>query len=285
MLRSLSPRVWYMPADHRTDRPVLGLVAGTRHSLIVDSGTSPRHAREFLDAATDLSVPEPAYLVLTHWHWDHVFGIETMHLPTFAHAATEAHLCRLRRLDWTDQGMAQQVDAGLLPAFSRDCLLAEIPRPEQRMVGPCHVRFEGRVEIDLGATVCEVEHIGGPHTEDGVVIMIPDQRVVFLGDCVYGRRHNGVYGYDRNELLPMLDRIEALNADWFIVSHEEPLDRVAMQRHITELRLIERCTEGLAGPDGTARAAQLFREATGANPTEEQRFQIECFTGPAATRS
>lgn len=65
-----------MPQDERTDRPALGLICGSKCSLVVDAGISPSHTKEFMSHIEKLDVPSPKYVVITYFHWDHVFGTD-----------------------------------------------------------------------------------------------------------------------------------------------------------------------------------------------------------------
>ena len=56
MLKKISERIYYMPHEDKTDRPVLGLICGDKYSLIVDAGNSPNHAMEFLLNIAELKV-------------------------------------------------------------------------------------------------------------------------------------------------------------------------------------------------------------------------------------
>ncbi len=49
IMHRYSDRIWYSDYDERTDRPVIGYVAGDNASILIDAGNSPRHAREILD--------------------------------------------------------------------------------------------------------------------------------------------------------------------------------------------------------------------------------------------
>jgi glyoxylase-like metal-dependent hydrolase (beta-lactamase superfamily II) len=72
-MKKLTENIYYIPHREETDRPVIGLVNGSKYSLIVDAGNSPHHAREILNEIENLGVNNAKYLAITHWHWDHVF--------------------------------------------------------------------------------------------------------------------------------------------------------------------------------------------------------------------
>ena len=62
------------------------------------------HARLFLDELARSGRAPARFLALTHWHWDHVFGIAELNLPTIAQRETHQRVAE----------MARQVVSGLL---------------------------------------------------------------------------------------------------------------------------------------------------------------------------
>ena len=74
-LIQVTDRVWYYPLDDTKDRPILGYIRGDHFSVAVDAGHSAEHVREFYAAIEAEGLPLPALTVITHWHWDHTFGM------------------------------------------------------------------------------------------------------------------------------------------------------------------------------------------------------------------
>jgi glyoxylase-like metal-dependent hydrolase (beta-lactamase superfamily II) len=79
-LNQISHHVHWLSPDSATDRPVVGAVAGARGTLVVDAGNSPAHAQLLLRELAGRGVAPPAFVALTHWHWDHVFGTYVLNL-------------------------------------------------------------------------------------------------------------------------------------------------------------------------------------------------------------
>ena len=77
-LQKISERVWYMPSESERDRPNLGYVKGDNWSLAIDAGHSEAHVKEFYDLLKKEGLPLPSLTVLTHWHWDHTFGMHAV---------------------------------------------------------------------------------------------------------------------------------------------------------------------------------------------------------------
>src|SRR4051812_27575309 len=86
-LQKLSNRLYYLPAYQQTDRPILGAIVGDNQTLFIDAGNSSAHAKLFKEQLANQQITGDI-LVLTHWHWDHVFGLSEMNMPSIANAMT-----------------------------------------------------------------------------------------------------------------------------------------------------------------------------------------------------
>lgn len=91
-LKRLSERVWYYPLEEERDRPNLCYVRGDNWSLAVDAGHSARHTTEFYRALEKEGLPLPSLTVLTHWHWDHCFGMHMVNGLCILNNLTNQHL-------------------------------------------------------------------------------------------------------------------------------------------------------------------------------------------------
>ena len=105
-LRQLTRRVWWLDPYSGTDRPTLGVVTGEHGSLVVDAGNSPAHARALLAAMEHHGLPAPRFVALTHWHWDHVFGLAAFGVPALASAETRRVVGVMAGLDWRGEALA-----------------------------------------------------------------------------------------------------------------------------------------------------------------------------------
>ncbi|MGV0812751.1 MBL fold metallo-hydrolase [Mycolicibacterium boenickei] len=169
---TLGERVW------RTRLPFLdvtvGLVAGSRHTLLVDSGTTLSEARGIEADAAALTGRSVGHIVLTHNHFDHILGaawfsdaeiwcgpevVDTM-------ASGRAHL----RADAIHHGAdADEIDRAIAAIAANSA--------------PAHPFPNGA--IDLGDRTVAVRHPGGGHTTHDVIVVVPGKHtVVFCGDLV-----------------------------------------------------------------------------------------------------
>ena len=61
------------------------MVVGNNKTLMIDAGNSEDHANYFIQKTLKQENVTPDMVVLTHWHWDHIFG-----LPALPHAVSIA---------------------------------------------------------------------------------------------------------------------------------------------------------------------------------------------------
>ena len=277
-LNLLTNRIAWSPPDSVRDRPIMGAVMGQHSTLIVETGASPAHANQFRAALTELHPAMPRFAMLTHWHWDHVFGTSTMKLPTIAHVETRRHVQEMARLDWRDNALNTRLAAGHELAFIIDHMRVEMTNIERAalVISVPELAFTEQVEVDLGDLTAQIIHVGGDHARDSSIVFIPEERVAFLGDCYY----SGFIGIDRfytmARLLPLLDQLEALPVDYYLLSHNpDPMPRAEFLHEAGRLRRIGAAVEQTGG-DRTAAQAALTNAS--AEPFDEYAYEdLEAF--------
>lgn len=264
-LSQLTPRVWWLNPISATDRPTLGVVAGARGSLIVDAGNSPAHILALRAELERHGLPAPRLAALTHWHWDHVFGAAALDVPALASRETQRVVGVMAGLDWGDPALDERVAAGVEIAFCRDMIKAELPDRSGLVIRPPEVGFVGELVLDLGGLSCRLIHVGGDHSPDALAVHVVEERVAFIGDAIYDDLYHGPRRLTARELFPLLDRLLALDADYYVAGHDlEPLGRAQFARDAAELRAIG----GLVSRLGDDRAAVIagLPAALGAPP-------------------
>jgi glyoxylase-like metal-dependent hydrolase (beta-lactamase superfamily II) len=206
-VHKLADGVWFAEPRADTDRPILALVRGSSFSLMIDGGNSPAHARSFLSALREEGLGTPDFIVLTHAHGDHVFGLPELGGMVVANSLTADRIGRMRQLGWNDTDIAERVRCGQEHEMTLRMLAEEIPgdRTALRIRAP-DIVFQDRLDLDLGGVVCHIHRIGGDHAADSTVISLPG--VAFIGDCLYLRGAScaaGCLGHSRGGRTGCID--------------------------------------------------------------------------------
>lgn len=139
---------------------------------MLDAGSSRAHTRSFLDELP----ARPRAVVLTHSHWDHVFGAVEIDGTVIAHRLTVPKLDELRARDWSDEGLAGYRYA--------DDVSEELPSPRVVEIAPVDIVFDDRIDLDLGGVTVQVRHVGGAHADDSCVMFVEPDGLLFLGDAL-----------------------------------------------------------------------------------------------------
>ncbi|MFC5404295.1 MBL fold metallo-hydrolase [Cohnella soli] len=223
-LRRLTDRVFYTMFNKETDRPVLGYISGQKRSLMVDSGNSKNHVECFYEAVSHAGFRKPEIIAITHWHWDHTFGMHAVEGVTIALQKTNDKLAELAKWEWTDSAMKERVADGTEIEFADTCIRTEYPSLSEIRVVTSDIIFDGYMEIDLGGIVAEVHHVASPHSEDSVCIYVPQERVLFIGDAVGVDYYNNCY-LDKDKLRSLMTAIEGFDFDICVVGHNEPVSK------------------------------------------------------------
>ena len=110
-LQRISKHVWILPFNSPKDRPNLGYILGGEKALAVDAGHSSSHVEDFYNAIRSEDLPLPELTVITHWHWDHTFGMHAVHGETLARPETSDKLAQIKAEMDADSG-GQNSDRG-----------------------------------------------------------------------------------------------------------------------------------------------------------------------------
>lgn len=152
----------------------VGVIAGKRGLLVVDTRATEQHAAELRRDIEELTPKPILAAVNTHGHWDHAFGNAGFSdVPIWGHTATPAFMAA------TSEPMRKRLLATAEYASSAGAIRAV------RITAPTKL-FARRTRIDLGGRLVLLEHLDKAHTDSDVVVTVPDAGVVFVGDLVKG---------------------------------------------------------------------------------------------------
>jgi len=191
MFDKVTEHIYIHPAEHYTDRPNIGIIAGKKFSLLYDAGNSAKHVEKLKSELSEQGLPHPDFVLLSHWHWDHSFGAKFWNAPVIAGRKTDEQLQKVAEWQWDDISMENRIESGEDIVFCSEMIKREYPDRNKIEVVPADIVFEGRMSIDLGGISCEIIHAKGPHSEDSVICYIPSEKFLFLGDAnckdLYGK--------------------------------------------------------------------------------------------------
>ena len=177
-LKRLTERIWIYPYEQERDRPNLGYIRGDHWSVAVDAGHSAEHTQAFYKALESAGLPLPKLTVLTHWHWDHTFGMHAVRGLCLANAETNRHLSEFRDL------LAQK---GTSHFLTMDPSIRQEYRDGKPVVITlADLVYEREIRLDAGNCPVRVFQTEAPHTDDSTLVEVPGESLLFIGDAACG---------------------------------------------------------------------------------------------------
>jgi glyoxylase-like metal-dependent hydrolase (beta-lactamase superfamily II) len=148
----------------------IACVLGADAALLVDTRSTAAQAREILDDMRDLGSPRVGIVVNTHGHYDHAFGNAVFRpAPVWGHERCRSMLLRF--------GESQRARAAAeVPVLAAG--LAET------VIDPPDHLFAETATLDIGGREVRLAYLGRGHTDNDIVVSIPDADVVCAGDLV-----------------------------------------------------------------------------------------------------
>jgi glyoxylase-like metal-dependent hydrolase (beta-lactamase superfamily II) len=193
------------------------VVSDDRQELIgIDAGTRPDSAKTAYEAlrahAPDL--PELTTVFITHSHWDHVGG----------HKYFRALNPRLKF--YARDNYAEEIArSGAAPGVFSNPFFGERFNIDDVLSFKPDITIDRRTELKIGGTRIELVPVQGGETHDAMLINLPDQGVMFVGDFIMP--YLGAPFVREGDLQGLLDAIDVVaqkNPRYLLHGHE-PLTR------------------------------------------------------------
>ena len=212
-LNRLTERIWVLPYEEKKDRPNLSYIRGDRWSVAVDAGHSENHTLAFYSALEEAGLPLPALTVLTHWHWDHTFGMHAVHGLCLANKKTNEYLTDFRdRIEKEGTNFFLDMDASIRLEYADD---------KPVVITLADMVFHGEMMLDAGNCPVRIFQAEAPHTDDSTLIDVPGEHVLILGDSTGGTFPDGTM----NPLLAgkLAETVRKVNPAICLLGHWTPL--------------------------------------------------------------
>jgi glyoxylase-like metal-dependent hydrolase (beta-lactamase superfamily II) len=240
----------------------IGIVVGSRATLVVDTGMGPENGATVRRHADELAGGTPLFLTITHFHPEHGYGAQA-----FEHGATivynDGQLAELRQ-----KGL-QYVD--MFRTFG-DSVAAQLE--DVRLVEP-DVTYHGAAELLLGGRTAQLRTWGLAHTRADQIVFLPEQRVLFTGDLVENRCF-AIFPWfppedtdvDGDRWIAVLEQLERLEPAIVVPGHGDVSDVSVIVSAREYLQLLRSETRRLAdeGASEDAAARELDRSMRELHP-------------------
>jgi len=183
-----------------------GFVVTPEGVLVVDALGAPVLARELLAEIRRITPLPVRYVVVTHYHADHVYGLQEFKAAgatVIAHRAGRDYLnsqtAELRLVASREE---------LAPAVDENTRLVAADR-----------WIDAPTTLQLGGIDFVLQPAGPAHTPDDLVVWVPQRKLLVAGDLVFRGRIPFVGQADSGQWIAALDRLLAFEPALIVPGH------------------------------------------------------------------
>lgn len=243
----ISEHVYLIPDEKAAMVPNVGIIVGTKGTLVVDPGMGVRSGQIVLREVQRLGKGGDIYIVNTHFHPEHTTG--EIAFPASAkilRAAAQQQDVEEMGIKWVKNFASRsQVIADVLDGFTAYRTPAEI--------------FEREKVLDLGGVRVRILRLGPGHTRGDTVAYVEEDRVLFSGDLAM------------KDLFPAFATPQSASRTWLTSLDEldalKPRTVIGAHYPVTDASIIGQYRDLIKGLQ--ARVVELKREGKSSDETGE----------------
>lgn len=183
-----------------------GFVITPAGVVVIDALGSPALAERLLAQIAKLTPQPVTHLIVTHYHADHIYGLQTFAAQgarIIAHGAAREYLNSdnaQMRLQTSRENMAPWVNL------------------QTRLV-PAHEWLDGERTLSVGGVQFQIKAMGPSHTPEDLVVYLPQKKLLFAGDLVFRQRIPFVGQADSGGWIKALDALLGFGATTIVPGH------------------------------------------------------------------
>lgn len=244
----ISPHVYVIPDDDVPLVANVGIIVGTRGTLVIDTGLGPRSGEAVVREAAKVRQGPELYLAVTHVHPEHDLGAQAF--------PTNTKLLRSRGEDEDIREFGLQL---------AETFASQSPVRAQLLKGATYrktdIQFDRSYTLDLGGVQVRMLPVGPTHTRGDTAFFVEGDRTLFAGDVVMSAFPAFASPYSSvRAWLAALDRLEALDPQVIVPSHGRLVDQAAIAKYREYLQAVQSRTRDLKAQGKTIdEAAQIVQ--------------------------
>ena len=198
----VADRVWFVQGAAALGSPAnrnfisnAGFIVTDEGVVVVDALGSPALAGELLAEIRRVTTQPVRFVIVTHYHADHVYGLQAFKAAgasIVAHSAGREYLnsdTAQKRLEASRQELAPWVD------------------DQTRLVPADRWLDQDETRLRVGAHDILIRHVGPAHTPEDLVVFVPKLGVLFSGDLFFRGRIPFVGQADSRLWIASLERL------------------------------------------------------------------------------
>lgn len=230
----VTDKIFFFSGEQETDRPFLYYIKGRDYSVAIDAGQSEEHVEQFYFAIQKEGFSIPKYTIITHWHWDHSFGLPYIQGESISSQLTRQQLEVVSKWKWTEEDMEQREKDGTDIAFVNECIQKVYTDLSMIKIATTGIVVNDNMNLDLGDIQLELYARDSIHSRDALLVYIPQEKALFVGDAdCEDLYNNGEVKISR--LKAYREFVNGFEFERYFIGHSLPDKKVGVNEYLEEL--------------------------------------------------
>lgn len=184
--------------------------------VVIDGLTTPELSKEFVDNLMKVKKAPILYAILTHYHVDHYYGMST----------------------YKEMGAKIVAHEYLKEYYQSGKAFQDLLERKERIKGlydnvklyPPDITVKDRFTLKVGDKVFEIINVAPAHTNNDLIIYMPKEKIIFVGDLVVFNRTPALIDSTASSKgwLKTLNEIKKMDIQIIVAGHNEPLKKDAI---------------------------------------------------------
>ncbi|MFX1570613.1 MAG: MBL fold metallo-hydrolase [Promethearchaeota archaeon] len=167
--------------------------------IVIDTTGHVNAAKDLKKAITQYTQKEPSFIIITHFHMDHLMGTSLFDISTQIMTSdrtrnniqTEGRkrIKELKKVDLKEmeESLKMETDEEKRKEIENDLIFLKTVQSDDFIVREPNITFKGGCVIHGDKSNVHMRAFSKAHTDGDVIVYIPEERVLFAGDLLFAR--------------------------------------------------------------------------------------------------
>jgi glyoxylase-like metal-dependent hydrolase (beta-lactamase superfamily II) len=176
----------FRPSNENPSAPNIGIILTKNVTILIDAGNSPKQAENVKYELNKINAPEIRNIILTHYHWDHTFGLcNYKKANIIGNKNCLENMKGLKEIPWSEEYIDNDIKENPEMRKSHESKKQVIKNWHDFEIKLPNKIYENEKVLRIDNKKIYIYRLYGKHSNDSTIIIDEKEKIAFIGDCFY----------------------------------------------------------------------------------------------------